>query len=174
MTSEKIRDLTKIGICIKSTDTIVEYQNPMCENICGHQIGHKCAKGCITKLKTESGEILNAGYKLYRNTQVDNNNVDTIITNDGEKITTLLFKKEEDIQKQLNTLAKYNLSKSEIGVMKKFLEGYSNFEIAEHLFISKSTLRTHLNNIYKKIPSELKEEIISRHFGNESKKKQAA
>lgn len=75
MTSEKIRDLTKIGICIKSTDTTVEYQNPVCENICGQQIGHKCTKGCIIKLKTESGKILNAGYKLFRNTQVDNNNV---------------------------------------------------------------------------------------------------
>ena len=173
MSNEKVRDLTKIGICIKSTDTTVEYQNPMCENICGQQVGHKCTKGCITKLTAESDEILNTGYKLFRNTKVDNNNVDTIITNDGEKITTLLFKKEENIQKQLNTLSQFHLSKSELGVIKKFLEGYSNIEIAEQLFISKSTLRTHLNNIYKKIPADLKDEIISRHFGNESKKKQA-
>lgn len=171
MTNEKIRDLSNIGICIKSKDTTVEYQNSACRDICGHQVGIKCNKGCISKLKSEPESVLNSGYKFFRNTQVDKNNVDTIISQEGDQITTLLFKKEENILEQLKLITKFNLTKSELSVMKKFIEGYSNLEISEQLFISKSTLRTHLNNIYKKIPIQLKEEILKWHFGNSSKKK---
>lgn len=178
MTSEKNRDFTndfkKVGVCVKSSNTTVEYQNRMSENICGSQIGQICSKGCMAQLKTKNHEILSGNYKLFRNTQLDNDSADTIIIHDGEKITTLLFSQKENIQKQLNTLAEYNLTKSELNIMKKFLEGHSNIEITKSLFISKSTLRTHLNNIYKKIPFELKEEILDCHFGRDSKKTKIA
>jgi len=51
--------------------------------------------------------------------------------------------------------------------MQLFLEGKSNSEIVKLLFISKSTLRTHLNNIYKKIPADLKVDIVKCHFGRD-------
>lgn len=178
MASDKNHDFTKnlkkVGVCVKSTNTTVEYQNRISENLCGSQIGQICSKGCMAQLNKNHHEVLSGNYKLFRNTQLDNDSADTIIIHDGEKITTLLFSQKENIQRQLNVLGEYNLTKSELNIMKKFLEGHSNIEITKSLFISKSTLRTHLNNIYKKIPFELKEEVLDCHFGRDSKKTKIA
>lgn len=165
-------DLKKLGICIKSNDTTVEYQNSKCREICGNQLGQKCEKGCILKLNAENaGRNAQTGFRLYRNLPIDNQIVDCVIAQDGDKIITLLLNGEEFILNQMNLIKEYSLSPSELTVMKKFLEGYTHSEIAEQLFISKSTLRTHLNNVYKKLPAELKESILAWHFGHEKYKK---
>jgi DNA-binding CsgD family transcriptional regulator len=43
------------------------------------------------------------------------------------------------------------LSKTEINVMTLLAEGHKRIEIGEVLFISPNTVRTHRNNIYKKL-----------------------
>lgn len=120
----------------------------------------------MAQLNTKDHEILNGNYKLFRNTQLDNDSADTLIIHDGEKITTLLFSQKENIQRRLNILAQYDLTNSELNIMKKFLEGYSNSEITNLYLL--------VNRIYKKIPSELKEKILDCHFGKESKKAKIA
>lgn len=44
-----------------------------------------------------------------------------------------------------------NLSKTEIKVMTLLAQGHKRMEIGEMLFISPNTVRTHRNNIYKKL-----------------------
>ena len=172
MTILDMPDLKKIGICIKSKNTSVEYQNSKCQEICGNQFGQKCEKGCILQLNADkAGQMPQSGFRLYRNMAIDNQIVDCIIAQDGEKIVTFLLNGQEFILNQLNLLKKYSLSASELTIIKKFLEGYSNSEIAAQSFISKSTLRTHLNNIYKKLPAELKENILEWHFSGRKYKK---
>lgn len=172
MNTKKTLQLNKLGVCIKSKDTIVEYQNSACEEICGNQLGQKCEKGCILKLNADTSEsAFKSGFKLFRNMHLDNKKVDTVIAQDGEKIITLIMSNEDFIHKQLELVETYNLSAAELNILRKFLEGSTHSQISAELFISKSTLRTHLNNIYKKIPPELKADILSRHFGNENYKK---
>lgn len=172
MAISNMPDLKKLGICIKLKNTSVEYQNSKCQEICGNQLGQKCEKGCILKLNAENADQMpQYGFRLYRNMPIDNQIVDCIIAQDGEKIITLFLNSQEFILNQLNLLKKYSLSVSEITIIKKFLEGYANSQIAAQLFISKSTLRTHLNNIYKKLPAGLKENILAWHFGSEKYKK---
>lgn len=172
MSFKKTQYLNNLGVCIKSQDTTVEYQNKVCEEICGEQLGKKCTKGCILKLNAGSSEkVFNTGFKLFRNMPVDAFHVDSVIIQNGEKIVTLLMDNKEILKHQIDLIKKYDLTVSELNVMKKFLEGNTNAEIAEQLFISKSTLRTHLNNIYKKMPSELKKDILAWHHGKEKAKK---
>ena len=45
---------------------------------------------------------------------------------------------------------RYNLTKRENDVMKYVAKGYDNKQICKKLFISKSTLKTYLNSVYKK------------------------
>ena len=166
-------NLKKLGICIKAKDTTVEYQNSKCQEICGNQLGIKCEKGCVLKLDAEKNSEKSAqtGFRLYRNKSVDNQIVDSVVAQDGEKIVTLLLNSEEFILSQMNLIRNYSLSPSELAIMKKFLKGHTHSEIAGQLFISKSTLRTHLNNIYKKLPADLKENILAWHFGHEKYRK---
>lgn len=56
------------------------------------------------------------------------------------------------------------LSKQEINVKKHIIEGKSNKEIAKELFISLSTVKTHITNIYNKLNVSNRNELITK-FG---------
>ncbi len=52
------------------------------------------------------------------------------------------------------------LTAQERTVMVKISEGKSNKEIASELFISLSTVKSHINNLYKKLDVSSREELI--------------
>jgi len=56
----------------------------------------------------------------------------------------------------------YDLSKQEINVKQLILEGKSNKDIAENLFISLSTVKTHITNIYSKLNVSNRAELITK------------
>ncbi len=89
--------------------------------------------------------------------------LDAIVLNDGKNLTTFQYETQNRVDQQIEALSKFGLSKSELKVIRGILTGLTNREVANQLFISARTLRTHLNNIYKKIPPELKNEILQAH-----------
>ena len=63
-----------------------------------------------------------------------------------------------------NTLEKiedYQLSSREIQILKEIVGGNNPSDIAEKLFISPNTVRTHVNNIYKKLHLNSRAQVIS-------------
>ena len=46
---------------------------------------------------------------------------------------------------------KYDLSKRELDVLMLMMEGLTNKEMAERLFVSSNTIKTHISNIYLKL-----------------------
>ena len=54
----------------------------------------------------------------------------------------------------------YGLSNREVEITKSILEGYSYKEIADRLFISYETVKTHVNNIYRKCRVKGKMELV--------------
>jgi DNA-binding CsgD family transcriptional regulator len=64
-------------------------------------------------------------------------------------------------QKNRSTALKSNLSKQEKIVLEQLLLDKSNKEIAEALFLSVSTIKSHTNNIYKKLNVQSREEVKS-------------
>lgn len=63
--------------------------------------------------------------------------------------------------------AQYNITDREQEIMAFLLQGYSNPQIAEKLFISLSTVKSHLRNIYPKIGVKSRYELIV-HFKDRS------
>ena len=57
------------------------------------------------------------------------------------------------------TNAKEQLTKQEQNILNLLLEDKTNNEIAEVLFVSLSTVKTHVNNIYKKLNVQSREEV---------------
>jgi LuxR family maltose regulon positive regulatory protein len=53
------------------------------------------------------------------------------------------------------------LTKKEVGVLKLLAEGYSNTAIAEKLFVSESTVRTHLRNINAKLGAHSRTQAVA-------------
>lgn len=83
----------------------------------------------------------------------------------------------KSVGKKMNTLARTNLSPDQIfkikvdelstkerEVLLLILDGKSNKEICNSLFIAKSTLKTHINHIYKKIDVRTRKELKSKLF----------
>lgn len=56
--------------------------------------------------------------------------------------------------------AQTDLTKRELQVFKKLIEGASNIDISEDLFISESTVKTHIYKIYKKLKVTNRKEAI--------------
>ena len=66
--------------------------------------------------------------------------------------TTLIRRKERiNLSYNLKDISQYGLSEREIEVLKLLGQGLSNQEIADRLFVSLNTIKTHLSNIYNKL-----------------------
>lgn len=61
---------------------------------------------------------------------------------------------------EVNTLIKEELSERELDVFMLLLEGHTNRAIAEKLFVSKSTIKFHLQNIYVKLDVDNRTDAI--------------
>ena len=59
-------------------------------------------------------------------------------------------------------LSKYGITDREREIIQKVIEGKSNAEIAEELFISLATVKTHLHNIYRKIDVDSRYDLLAR------------
>lgn len=67
------------------------------------------------------------------------------------------FRKVKKLESQ--SQAKLSLSKQEQKVLDLILQDKSNKEIAADLFVSNSTVKTHINNLYKKLQVSSREEV---------------
>ncbi|HTF21450.1 MAG TPA: response regulator transcription factor [Chryseolinea sp.] len=69
------------------------------------------------------------------------------------KVQTVVVEKEVYLKAPVNEaeLAKLNLTNREYEVLKLLTQGCSNAEIAEHLFLSLSTIKTHVSNLFVKM-----------------------
>ncbi len=69
---------------------------------------------------------------------------------------TVEAKIDEEIIKELG------LSKREMEVLQQIAEGHSNQEIADRLFVSLNTIKTHINNIYTKLDVKRRTQAVSK------------
>jgi len=60
-------------------------------------------------------------------------------------------KSDKSKQQFLEKYSEFDLSKREIDVLTLISKGFSNNEIAEELFVSQNTIKTHIKNIYLKL-----------------------
>jgi len=59
-------------------------------------------------------------------------------------------------------LKNFELTKREIDVLKLIAEGYSNDQIAEKMFISKNTVKSHIKNIYLKLDVKNRIQVLKK------------
>ncbi|WP_218841817.1 response regulator transcription factor [Winogradskyella ursingii] len=74
---------------------------------------------------------------------------------------TLLFLHIHKIRQSKTEDLKQRLSKQEQVVLEQILQNKTNKDIAEDLFLSVSTVKTHINNIYKKLNVQSRDDAKS-------------
>lgn len=165
MDKEDLDEVKYVGVCRKSADGVVLYQNSICLKLCGDELGQSCRKGCMAKYSNTIGDgEFKLGLSHLKNVGTDGRRfVDGIIINDGTHLTTILVDKTDIVERQLRTIQRFGLTKSETQIMELLFQGFANKEISAKLFISKSTLKTHLNNIYRKLPENIRRTIQALH-----------
>lgn len=150
----------EIGICIKDRSAKVLDQNKICSKVCGKWKGKVCKKGCMES--TMSGGEIREFYQGFQNrkrNQMKGHLLESTLLFLEDRIITFFIPIKNKVMKQINVLQKYQLTKREIEILKLILMGLSNTEIAAKLFISKTTLKTHINNLNKKLPAPEIEKI---------------
>lgn len=145
------------GLCLKDAAQIVLSQNEVSARLCGDMVGQRCEKGCMKSFsQSQQDPLFKLGIHPMKNIEVDQQIVDAVVIFDGESITTHLYPLDELNEQKLALMREKGLSKTELNVMSHVLKGSNNEEISKKLYISKVTLKTHLNNIYKKLPQSLR------------------
>ena len=103
---------------------------------------------------------------LMSNELASNNElIECVIVKNEKHIIAIQVHANQQVVSLLQQLERSELTPAELAVVKLKLCGRSHVEISKQLFISRATVKTHLNNIYAKIPAGLKEEIL--HVRNE-------
>jgi DNA-binding CsgD family transcriptional regulator len=142
----------------------VGYQNLVCENICGQLVGKVCDKGCVVKYQSgDDALIRTSDFKLFSNVQIDEHLIDCVIFENADQVITLLSDIEPHTKKQLGLLDEFKLTFTEKKIFRGYLEGFTVAQLAENNFISVSTIKTHINNVFKKIPDTLKAKMMAYH-----------
>jgi DNA-binding NarL/FixJ family response regulator len=148
----------ELGICVKDINKNVLSQNELCISTCGNLINTVCEKGCMENYTCHSHSNFDEGMSLIKNVYVDGNYSDAVVIKNNNLLITIfypLINKYKKIDKEISDLKKYGLTNSEMDILSMSLKGIQNNTIARKLYIAKSTLKTHLNNIYKKLPSNM-------------------
>ncbi|MBQ3466283.1 MAG: response regulator transcription factor [Firmicutes bacterium] len=86
-----------------------------------------------------------------------------ISPHEGERQSTLTnsIPAHGDFQERIREVAEqYNLTKRERELVELIYQGKSNKDIAEELFLSESTVKTHIYNIFRKMNVKNRIEVI--------------
>jgi len=80
------------------------------------------------------------------------------------KVQTVIIEKEISEKFEVNEteLKKLNLSSREYEILQLLAKGHSNSDIAAHLFLSLSTIKTHVSNLYLKMEVKSRTQAIEK------------
>ena len=150
----------EIGLCTKSKDGHVIQKNQSCNAFCKNGTGKKCENGCMELYQFNlKAEALQEGISLYKNSEINGHSLDVAVIFDGTHLTSMLYPLERKYEKEMEAIESYHLSRREKQVVELLIRGKSNAQIAKQLLISTVTLKTHLNNIYKKLPKSFRNRL---------------
>lgn len=149
---EESLEASEIAICVKDANKKVLEQNDLCRRICGDRLGELCNVGCMElHSRDESRQWKDWGSRLYANSFIHGGFYDVTLMSSAHNIISFLQPLKAKHEIALAYYRDKGLTRRESEVVALTVRGVSNVEICDRLSISKATLRTHLNNIYRKL-----------------------
>jgi DNA-binding CsgD family transcriptional regulator len=144
-------EASEVAVCVKDPQRRVLMQNEHCRGICGDRVGVVCDQGCMELHAADTGrQWRDWGSRVYRNSRIFGNFCDVTLLCSATHIITFLQPLREKYEAALAYCREQGLTRREVEVIALTIRGISNLDICEALSISRATLKTHLNNIYRK------------------------
>jgi len=141
----------KMAVCVKDSSKKVLMQDDYCRSICGDQLGEVCEHGCMELYAGDkSCQWQDWGSRVYKNSVIQGDYYDITLLCSTERIITFLQPLKEKYEMALAYFREKGLTRREAEVIALTVRGVSNLNICENLSITRATLRTHLNNVYRK------------------------
>jgi DNA-binding CsgD family transcriptional regulator len=149
---EESLQASDIAVCVKNGNKEVIEQNELCRQICGECVGEICERGCM-ELYAEDNLLQwkDWGARVYKNSHIHGAFFDVTLLLSGKHIITFLQPLKDKYEQAIAYYQEKGLTRRETEVVSLTIRGDSNVDICQSLSISKATLRTHLNNIYRKL-----------------------
>lgn len=144
---EPLADRLGLGMCVKKDKTVV-FQNDECVRLCGDKSNTECGHCTQEELLDAKRKGAKLRYKVY------DDDVRVIVRHKkGDEEMTMLSSIDASLVDQILAFVQHPaLTNQESEIIKCICEGYTNPEIQELLYISKATLKTHINHIHQKCP----------------------
>jgi ATP/maltotriose-dependent transcriptional regulator MalT len=155
---EALFQSSQASICLLDSSQKVIFQNQASNKLCGLHEGKKCSQTCVVTSERASGRAVpREGVHFVPNNKMNGQFFDVYFLNEDSRRMVVLSPLRKKFETWLQRFKDRDLSRREMDVAKAALQGFTNQKIADKLRVSKATLKTHLNNIYKKLP-EIKKE----------------
>lgn len=158
MESESLEISETFGLCKLNSDSRVMFQNQTSKKICGEKQDETCTTCSDNLIPSESKETL--GIFTNKKIKINDTLCEATLLKEAHKSAVILHPKTTQ-NDRLVFLENYALTPREKEVGMLLLEGKNNVEIMNALFISKATLKTYVNILYKKIPNLKKQRNVS-------------
>ena len=144
---------TGTSLCLIRSNNVVAYQNSACKKLCGTHAGNLCPQTCVDSCEKAQGRALDeSGIQLFKNMRLGREFFDVLFYSALPFRLVLFYPLKQKFEKWLGRFKDHDLSRREMEIAGLRLQGFNNSAISQRLGISKATLKTHLNNIYKKMP----------------------
>ena len=141
-----------IAVCVKDAQKNILMQNDRCRQICGDHLGQACEQGCMELFARDRfQQWKDWGMRVYRISLINGSFNDVTLLCSKDRIITFLQPLRDKYEKALAYYREKGLTRRESEVIALTIQGSSNTDICDCLSISRATLRTHLNNIYRKL-----------------------
>lgn len=140
----------QLGWCEKDLYQRILKQDRRCIQWCGRRTGQVCSDGCM-----QAPLIQSHGTQVKRVTTPHGQVVDAVILRNAECLVTVLNPWPTGKWDESALPGTQELTARESQILALIQRGASNRAIQLELRIRPSTLKTHLNNLYRKLPSDL-------------------
>jgi DNA-binding CsgD family transcriptional regulator len=148
---EQSLETADIAVCIKDSEKRVLQQNDACRRLCGNQQDKVCEDGCMALYAGDQNQQWKDwGPRVYKNSLIHNSFHDVTLLCSAERIITFLQPLREKYAQALEYFRGKGLTRRETEIISLTIQGIKNTDICYQLSISRATLRTHLNNVYRK------------------------
>jgi len=143
---------SNIGVCVKNVSRRILMQNDACLMVCGKRVGTVCSIGCMKRYADDDiAQWKKRGMRFYNNVRRNGSHFEIALICTERRIITLLQPLSNRYTDAIDYYRTMGLSKRELEIISEVIRGYSNRDIYEKLSITKATLRTHLNSVYRKL-----------------------
>lgn len=149
----EVTDVDELIYCVKDESTKVLYQNDACIKLCSDLEGQPCSKNCMHYYSKQTASNKDkSGFHFFEKKSIEGKNFDIAILKKPGLIVSYLHPSQDGGESSKKLIETPTLTKREREILSLRLEkGLTLKEISEKLFISKATLKTHVNNINKKL-----------------------